>query len=143
MGEEKEKGFTIKDRRGFDAEGNPIESSEDKQKAPDTAQREATAHTHEETSSRSHTAPVEINFSSFVLSLSSSALYHFGEIPDPITNKKLRNLLMAKQTIDILAILKEKTAGNLTQQEEALLNNLLYDLRMRYVKEADKDKTNQ
>jgi PBP1b-binding outer membrane lipoprotein LpoB len=86
------------------------------------------------------TLPPEINFASFVLSLSSSALYHFGEIPDPITNKMQRNLIMAKQTIDILGMLKEKTAGNLAKEEEALLSNLLYDLRMRYVRETEKDR---
>jgi hypothetical protein len=47
---------------------------------------------------------------------------------------------MAKQTIDILGMLKEKTAGNLAKEEEALLSNLLYDLRMRYVRETEKDR---
>ena len=82
-----------------------------------------------------------IDFSSFVLSLSTSVLYQFGEVPDPITNKKQRNLILAKQTIDILGILREKTAGNLSKEEDSLLTNLLYDLRMRYVKEIEQNKT--
>jgi len=63
-------------------------------------------------------------------------LFHFGDIPDPITNKKQRNLPLAKQTIDILGILKTKTVGNLTKEESHLLDNLLYDLRLRYVNET-------
>jgi hypothetical protein len=76
----------------------------------------------------------EVNFSAFVYSLSTSALVHLGEIPEPITEKMDKNLPLAKQTIDILGILQEKTKGNLTQEEENLLNSFLYDLRMRYVK---------
>jgi outer membrane biosynthesis protein TonB len=76
----------------------------------------------------------EVNFSAFVYSLSTSALVHLGEIPEPITEKMDKNLPLAKQTIDILGILQEKTKGNLTQEEENLLSSFLYDLRMRYVK---------
>jgi hypothetical protein len=76
----------------------------------------------------------EVTFSAFVYSLSTSALVHLGEIPEPITEKMDKNLPLAKQTIDILGILQEKTKGNLAQEEENLLNSFLYDLRMRYVK---------
>jgi len=76
----------------------------------------------------------EVTFSAFVYSLSTSALVHLGEIPEPITEQMDKNLPLAKQTIDILGILQEKTKGNLAQDEENLLNNFLYDLRMRYVK---------
>ena len=86
----------------------------------------------------------EITFSSFILSLSSSALFHFGEIPDPVTNKKQKNIELAKQTIDILGLLEKKTAGNLEKDEAVLLENLLYDLRMRYVNETkNKDKVEE
>jgi len=86
----------------------------------------------------------EITFSSFILSLSSSALFHFGEIPDPVTNKKQKNIELAKQTIDILGLLEKKTAGNLEKDEAVLLENLLYDLRMRYVNETkDMDKNKE
>jgi hypothetical protein len=81
----------------------------------------------------------EINFASFIISLSSSALFHFGEIPDPATNQKQRNLPLAKQTIDILGLLKEKTKGNLDREENQLLESLLYDLRMRYVEHLKND----
>ena len=80
----------------------------------------------------------EITFSSFILSLSSSALFHFGELPDPITNKKQKNIGLAKQTIDILGLLEKKTVGNLEKEEATLLENILYDLRMRYITESKK-----
>jgi hypothetical protein len=81
------------------------------------------------------TAP-EITFASFVFSLSTQALVHLGEIPDPADGSTHVNLEGARQIIDILAILKEKTAGNLDPAENALLENALYDLRMRYVERA-------
>ena len=77
----------------------------------------------------------EINFSTFVVSLNASALLHLGAIEDPTTGKKDKDLPMAKQTIDILNMLKEKTSGNLSNDEENLLKSILYDLRMIYVKE--------
>ena len=77
----------------------------------------------------------EINFSTFVVSLNASALLHLGAIEDPTTGQKDKNLPMAKQTIDILSMLQEKTSGNLSNDEENLLKSILYDLRMIYVKE--------
>ena len=79
----------------------------------------------------------EVNFSSFLLSLSSSTLLHLGEIADPQSGEKKKDLALAKQSIDIIVLLKDKTKGNLTQEEEKLLDHLLYDLRMRFV-EASK-----
>lgn len=140
MAEEKNTGFTIKDKRSFDEHGNPVTAAPDESAS---AGKASGAQAEEKTADRQSALPPEINFASFVLSLSSSALYHFGEIPDPVTNKKQRNLIMAKQTIDILGILKEKTAGNLSPEEDALLSNLLYDLRMRYVRETEKDRAAQ
>jgi hypothetical protein len=88
--------------------------------------------------SQKKAAMPEINFSSFILSLGSSALYHFGEIPDPVSGEKQRNLDMARQTIDILVVLRDKTTGNLSDEEARLLESLLHDLQMRYVQETKK-----
>jgi len=77
-----------------------------------------------------------LNFSTFILSLTTSALVCLGELPDPITKEKTKNLALAQQTISIIEILKEKTAGNLTEDEENLLGTVLYDLRMKYVQAA-------
>jgi len=141
-----EKGFTIKDKRSFDEQGNPLAAEQTENKTASAGESRAaeenkSPRTDEKPSEKQAGSAPEINFSSFVLSLSTSVLYHFGEVPDPITNKKQRNLMLAKQTIDILGILKEKTAGNLTREEESLLTNLLYDLRMRYVNEIEQEKT--
>jgi hypothetical protein len=72
----------------------------------------------------------EMNFITFLLSLNSSALVHLGQHPDPTSGA------MAKQTIDVIAMLEEKTRGNLTQDEKRLLTNVLYELRLLYVKET-------
>lgn len=74
-----------------------------------------------------------IDFATFVLSLSHSALLHLGDAPDPVSGTVSVNLPMARQTIDLLALLEKKTRGNLSGEEERLLEQVLYDLRMRYV----------
>ncbi len=75
-----------------------------------------------------------IDFYTFVLSLGSSAFIHLGDAPHPETGAIAEaNLLLAKQTIDIIAMLREKTKGNLTPEEEKFVDNLLTDLRLRYV----------
>ncbi len=78
----------------------------------------------------------ELGFSTFVLSLSTSVLVHLGELPDPVTNKKEANLPLAQQTISVIELLKEKTKGNLTDEEQKLMETVLYDLRLKYVKAA-------
>jgi hypothetical protein len=78
----------------------------------------------------------EMNFITFLLSLNSSALVHLGQHPDPTSGATAKNPAMAKQTIDVIAMLEEKTRGNLTQDEKRLLTNVLYELRLLYVKET-------
>ena len=77
----------------------------------------------------------QVDFSSFCLSLATSALYHLGVIGDPESGEPVeqKNLPVAAQTIDALEMLRQKTAGNLDDEEEKLLDGLLYELRMRYV----------
>ncbi len=83
---------------------------------------------------------VPIDFSTFILSLSSSAAYHLGLAPHPdgATGEGGQNLTMAKQTIDILHILQEKTKGNLSGTEERLMGEVLYNLRMAFVRASNK-----
>lgn len=78
----------------------------------------------------------EVTFTALVMSLSTSALYHLGEVADPNTGKTERNLMLAKHTIDTLNLLSDKTKGNLIEEEKGLLENLLYDLKLKYVKAA-------
>lgn len=145
MPEEKDekKDFVVKDRRMF-AEGN-LDSAEGEEKESPSAEKDAQkdqepdSQKASEASAEQQTEPPpqfpEINFATFVASLNASALLQLGAIEDPTTGQKNKNLPMAKQTIDILSMLQEKTAGNLSEEEENLLKNILYDLRIMYVKE--------
>jgi hypothetical protein len=84
--------------------------------------------------SDSRTGNRPLDFSTFVLSLGTSALVQMGEAPAPDGGRIEKDLQGARQTIDILAVLEEKTAGNLSEQEASLLRNLLTDLRLRYMR---------
>ncbi|MGE4518289.1 MAG: DUF1844 domain-containing protein [Desulfobacteraceae bacterium] len=77
-----------------------------------------------------------VDFNTFIMSLNGSALYNLGMIADPATGQKNKNIALAKQTIDIIAMLKEKTKGNLDEEEKNLIENILHDLRLMYVKES-------
>jgi hypothetical protein len=88
----------------------------------------------EESTSGAPHDPAAVTFVGFVLSLAHTAAYHFGDVPDPVTGQSgTANLAAAQQIIDILSLLEEKTRGNLTAEERQLLEQLLYELRMRYV----------
>jgi hypothetical protein len=141
---EDEKSFVIKDRRRFDDSGEarpetPREEPPAKPQAPKPEAEAAERGQDDKAQGAATEQPFpELNFSTFVFSLGTSAMYHFGDFPDPVTKKAERNLEAAKQTVDILAILKDKTKGNLSEDEERLLESLLYELRMRYVRETVK-----
>ena len=76
----------------------------------------------------------QLTFSAFLLSLASSAAIHFGDLADPASGEKIEpNLEGASQMIEILALLEQKTRGNLTPEEQQLLEQLLFELRMRFV----------
>src|SRR5262245_10831708 len=123
--------FKVRDRRSFNAEGEkrPEEANEARE---DEAAKQA-APPPEGRKEKPRAPLPAIDFGTFVLSLSTSALVHLGEVADPKGEPIPQDLALAKQTIDILGMLKEKTRGNLTPEEDSLLENLLYDLRMRYV----------
>ena len=75
-----------------------------------------------------------INFVAFVLSLAHTAAVHFGDVPDPVSGAKVEaNLSAAQQMIDILSLMEEKTRGNLTAEERQLLEQVLFELRLRFV----------
>ena len=78
----------------------------------------------------------EITFGAFLMSLSTEALVHLGEMADPAGGQAQRDLAMAQQLIDILGMLREKTRGNLERDEQGLLDAILFDLRMKYVEIA-------
>jgi hypothetical protein len=82
-----------------------------------------------------------IDFATFIVSLSHSALVHLGHAPNPETQATEIHLPLAKQTIDLIGLLEQKTKGNLTGEEERLLGQVLYELRMKYVERAKTDLT--
>jgi hypothetical protein len=80
-----------------------------------------------------------IDFTTFVLSLSHSALMHLGEAPNPETNALEQDLALARQTIDLIGLIEEKTKGNLTGDEERIVGQILFDLRVRFVERGKKE----
>ena len=127
--EDEEKGFVIKDRRSFDDKGE-LKEEEAKQEAPRKEEKKV-----EKEKEQAERGPLpEVNFNSLIFSLSSSALLHLGEIADPHTGQKLKDLPLAKHSIDIIAMLKDKTKGNLTEEEQKFVESVLTDLRWRYVR---------
>jgi hypothetical protein len=81
----------------------------------------------------------EVQFIQFVLSLSSSVMMQLGKVSNPLTGKIERDLNSAKATIDLIAMLKEKTKGNLSEEESGLLENSLANLQLNYVEELKKE----
>lgn len=75
----------------------------------------------------------EISFSTFILSLASSALTHLGEVPHPDTNEKRVDLGIASHTIDVLDMLQDKVKNGITEEEQKLIDGILYELRMKYI----------
>ena len=131
-----EKGFVIKDKRIFDESGE-ARGGEDlkKEAATGDEKSEKTPPEKDDQSSSQEEYIPDVTFSNFVLSLSTTVMYHLGDFPDPTTKKANKNLAAAKQTIDMLTMIKDKTVGNLDTDEKQLLEGILYELMIRYVKE--------
>jgi len=140
MEEKEDKGFVVKDRRKVARE----ESEQPEAAAgPETAGKEDRAAEAKGERAASgeesrHVPLPEVTLATFVFSLSSSALVHLGEVPDPESQSVRVDLSLAKQIIDTLGMLQEKTRGNLDPDEDRLLKTVLYDLRLRYVQKSGK-----
>jgi hypothetical protein len=122
--EQKPSGFTVTDRRSFASSGEAVEP-------PPTPPPPPAAEAPPSEGARAGALP-PLDFGTFVLSLGSSVVMHLGEMAEE-GGKTEKDLPLAKHTIDILSMLQAKTRGNLTPQEDKLLESLLYDLRLRYV----------
>ena len=133
-----DKGFTVQDRRRFSPEtGDARETSEE----PKGFTLSGGTESRDESPSKNQPGPEslpEINFSTFIISLSTQALMHLGEIANPLSGKSENDIPVAKQMIDILGMLQEKTRGNLDTGEERLIEDILFDLRMKYVEAVKK-----
>ena len=113
------KGFRIEDKRKLGREGEGKADRVEEQAGPGL---------------KGSVEDTSVSFVGFLLSLHASALLHLGKLADPRTGLYAQDLLLAKQTIDILGMIQEKTQGNLAEDESALLNHILYELRLEFVK---------
>jgi len=127
---EQEEGFVVRDRRGGSGLDRPYAT------AP--AAEEAPPHQQTAPSNLPKDSGIPVTFSSFVISLGSSSLMLMGEQLDPQQPPMPPNLPQAKDIIDLLSVLEDKTTGNLTTEEQAVLRDMLYALRMKYVSLAAK-----
>lgn len=124
-----DEGVKVTDHRRFETNGTTREGAEEaKCPQPDMGER---------LGAKPNEIP-DIDFPTFVLSLATSAQVHLGVIANPATGKAEADMVLAKQTIDILGVLQDKTKGNLKDEEGRLLEHLLYDLRMIYVEKNKK-----
>lgn len=134
MEEKRGDAFTVRDRRIF-SQDSPIREETSQKVAEEKKAVEM-----EESSGQQKQAHGPLSapdFSSFILSLATSAQVSLGVLPNPNTGKTTRDLSAARQMIDIIAMLKEKTKGNISTEEAALMEEILYSLRMLYIKSAE------
>lgn len=115
---EGKKGYTFTDKRGQDRETEPVHEMK-----PEP---------------RDESIP-KIDFPTLVMSFASASMISMGLVPDPVTGEVQKDLLIAQQNIDVISLLREKTKGNVTPEEERLMEQILYELRMHYI-EALKEK---
>lgn len=127
MTEESDKGFKVNDRRGYrkDEEGDFVKN----ESAPPSSGSEALPGS--ESGGKIPLPPLD--FAAFILTLHTNALVHLGMVPNPGSQKTHKDLDLARQTIDLIAMLETKTKGNLDGQEAELVKEVLYSLRMQFV----------
>ena len=133
--EQKGRGFKVSDRRRFTGDEPEESAADERRDEPVAAETAAPPPPPSDAPGDEDSAELfgEVTFSTFVMGLTTQALMHLGEIADPVSQQVGRDLPAAKQMIDLLGILRDKTKGNLDAAEEQLLGTMLYDLRMRYV----------
>jgi hypothetical protein len=155
--EDKDRGFKVQDKRRFSSEGESKAEGEESSyraepplppksgaatspkppPAANAAQSAGAASSNRSEPSHGAAAEAaELTFAAFVWSLSEQALAALGEIPDPMTGKVTHDLVMAQQMIDIIRMLRDKTRGNLDQDEQTLVQEILSTLQMKYVELA-------
>ena len=152
--EEKPKAFKVDDRRRFSSEGDlkPEQRAETPSPSPSSAAPDQAAAAPSSLDAGTGdagtgftavsqpadaAAPIaEMTFATFMVGLSTQALVHLGEIPDPQAGQLAEDLLAAEQLIDLIAMLQDKTRGNLDNGEVQLVQAILFELRMKYVERA-------
>jgi hypothetical protein len=137
--EQEEQGFRVTDKRGFREDGEPT--------APEASNRKEGKPVDENPPVKEESPPQKeapprppIDFPTYVLSYYTQGLVLLGEVPNPYTNKKEEDVEAARHTIDILSMLEQKTKGNLSKDEQQLLESVLYELRMKFMAKTNKIK---
>ncbi len=137
--EQEEQGFRVTDKRGF--------REESEAGAPGAAEKTEETSADQPSSAAENASPEKempprtpIDFPSYLLSYYTQGLVLLGEVPNPYTNKKEEDVDAARHTIDILSMLEQKTRGNLTKEEQQLLETVLYELRMKFMARTNRIK---
>ena len=128
--------FKVTDRRRFTSEGATKEAEDAQEKAQEAAPQEEPPKTEAETEKAGSQPPPPLDFSMFIVSMANTAMFQLGLIQDPETGEARKDLPGARQTIDLIALLEEKTRGNLTDQEARIVKEALFQLRMAFVEAA-------
>lgn len=142
MGDE-DKGFTVRDRRAFsrDGESGSETPPENNQTQPADQEPPPPPEKEDAPEAPAPDRPLPpVDFSGFILSLSHAAMMHLGQLPDPLTGKAQADFNMARHTIDTIAMIREKTQGNLEEEEQRLLDNVLSQLRLAFVQLSSQPK---
>jgi len=139
--EQEEQSFRVTDKRGFreDGESTAPESREN-EKEEETPIVEQPSKEEEKPPEQETPPRPPIDFPSYILSYYTQGCVLLGEVPNPYTNKKEEDLEAAKHTVDILSMLEQKTKGNLSKEEQQLIESVLYELRMKFMAKTNRIK---
>jgi hypothetical protein len=137
--EQDEQGFRVTDKRGFREDGE-TQTPETSNKADEKPAGEPASSEESGSAEQGASARPPIDFPSYLLSYYTQGLVLLGEVPNPYTNKKEEDVDAARHTIDILTMLEEKTKGNLSNEEQQLLESVLYELRMKFMAKTNRIK---
>ena len=137
--EQDEQGFRVTDKRGFREDGE-TKTPEASEKGDEKPAGESTSAEEKKSAGQEASSRPPIDFPSYLLSYYTQGLVLLGEVPNPYTNKKEEDVDAARHTIDILSMLEEKTKGNLSKDEQQLLESVIYELRMKFMAKTNRIK---
>lgn len=139
--EQESEGFTVTDKRAFREDGGLREDAPKEEDAKKSASEPFKVIDDVQASQEAPPGTgARIDFPSYILSYYTQGLVLLGEVPNPYTNNKEEDIEGARHTVDILSMLEEKTKGNLSKEEEQLLEGVLYELRMKYMAKTNRIK---
>lgn len=137
--EQEEQGFRVTDKRGFQEENEPgVPENAEKTEAKSSG--ETSSIPKEKPRDQESSSRPPIDFLSYIVSYYTQGMVLLGEVPNPYTDKKEEDIDAARHTIDILSMLEQKTKGNLSKEEQQLLESVIYELRMKYMAKTNRIK---